>query len=330
MSTRPPAPTFKPFNLTLIQLGQISADKAANLKHARDMIRRAANDEGTNGNTQGRPDLIVLPVSFSPLHPSQRSAKDPTRVTLQECFNSPYGHVHFPVYAESIGFRKGEKYDIDASQSESVKMLSEAAKTEGVWLLGGSIPEKDPSDGNVYNTSTVYSPQGELVATHRKVHLFDIDIPGKITFKESETLTGGSTTNFFDTEFARVGLGICYDVRFPELAAISARCQVLIYPGAFNMTTGPLHWELLQRARAVDNQVYFSMCSPARDLTAGYHAWGHSLVVDPMGSKLVEAEDGEAILHTRIDPKTFNDARAGIPVTVQRRFDVYPDVSEGL
>ncbi|KAH9056643.1 carbon-nitrogen hydrolase [Lactarius vividus] len=315
MSTRPPAPTFKPFNLTLIQLGQIGADKAANLKHARDMIRKAANDEGTNGNTQGKPDLIVLP----------------------ECFNSPYGHVHFPVYAESIGFRKGEKYDVDASQSESVKMLSEAAKTEGVWLLGGSIPEKDPSDGNVYNTSTVYSPQGELVATHRKVHLFDIDIPGKITFKESETLTGGSTTNFFDTgellqdpEFARIGLGICYDVRFPELAAISARCQVLIYPGAFNMTTGPLHWELLQRARAVDNQVYFSMCSPARDLTAGYHAWGHSLVVDPMGSKLVEAEDGETILHTRIDPKTFNDARAGIPVTVQRRFDIYPDVSKGL
>ncbi|KAI9456248.1 carbon-nitrogen hydrolase [Lactarius psammicola] len=308
MSTRPPAPTFKPFNLALIQLGQIGADKAANLKHARDMIRKAANGEGTNGNTQGKPDLIVLP----------------------ECFNSPYGHVHFPVYAESIGFRKGEKYDVGASQSESVKMLSEAAKTEGVWLLGGSIPERDSSDGNVYNTSTVYSPQGELVATHRKVHLFDIDIPGKITFKESETLTGGSTTNFFDTEFARVGLGICYDVRFPELATISARCQVLIYPGAFNMTTGPLHWELLQRARAVDNQVYFSMCSPARDLTAGYHAWGHSLVVDPMGSKLVEAEDGETILYTRIDPKTFNDARAGIPVTVQRRFDVYPDVSKGL
>jgi len=113
---------------------------------------------------------------------------------------------------------------------------------------------------------------------------------------------------------------------------ISARqgCQVLIYPGAFNMTTGPLHWELLQRARALDNQVYFSMCSPARDLTAGYHAWGHSLIVDPMGSKLIEAEDGETILHTRIDPKTFDDARAGIPVTIQRRFDVYPDVSNGL
>lgn len=309
MSTVPPAPAFKPFNLALIQLGQIGADKRANLDHARDMISRAASGEGVGGG-QGKPDLIVLP----------------------ECFNSPYGHVHFPVYAEPIDFKQGEKYNVEASKSESVKVLSEMAKTEGVWLLGGSIPEKDPSDGKVYNTSTVYSPQGELVAIHRKVHLFDIDIPGKITFKESETLTGGSTVNYFDTEFARVGLGICYDVRFPELAMISARqgCHVLIYPGAFNLTTGPLHWELLVRARAVDNQVYFSMCSPARDLTAGYHAWGHSLVVDPMGSKLVEAEDGEAILHTRIDPKTFNDARAGIPVTVQRRFDVYPDVSKGL
>ncbi|KAI0303463.1 carbon-nitrogen hydrolase [Multifurca ochricompacta] len=318
MSSFPPPPAFKPFNLALIQLGQIGPDKAANLKHARDMIRKAANGEGEGA--QGKPDLIVLP----------RWAKD-RFVTLQECFNSPYGHTHFPVYAEPIEFKSGGKYNIEASQSESVKMLSEAAKSEGVWLLGGSIPERDPSNGNIYNTSTVYSPQGELVVTHRKVHLFDIDIPGKITFKESETLTGGSTTNFFDTEFARVGLGICYDVRFPELAMISARqgCQVLIYPGAFNTTTGPLHWELLQRARAIDNQVYFSMCSPARDLTAGYHAWGHSLVVDPMGSKLVEAEDGETILHTRINPKTFNDARAGIPVTTQRRFDVYLDVSKG-
>ncbi|KAI0270783.1 carbon-nitrogen hydrolase [Russula aff. rugulosa BPL654] len=336
MSTIPPAPTFKPFNLALIQLGQIGADKRANLKHARDMIRRAAGGEGVGGGAQGKkPDLIVLPVRE---HSSSTSVCS-VHTKRNNCLSLYIGmlqlalwHVHFPVYAEPIEFKQGEKYDVEASKSESVKVLSEAAKTEGVWLLGGSIPEKDPSDGNVYNTSTVYSPQGELVAIHRKVHLFDIDIPGKITFKESETLTGGSTVNHFDTEFARVGLGICYDVRFPELAMISARqgCHVLIYPGAFNMTTGPLHWELLVRARAVDNQVFFSMCSPARDLTAGYHAWGHSLVVDPMGSKLVEAEDGEAILHTRIDPKTFNDARAGIPVTVQRRFDVYPDVSKGL
>ncbi|KIJ69545.1 hypothetical protein HYDPIDRAFT_179322 [Hydnomerulius pinastri MD-312] len=299
-------PTFSKFSLALIQLGSAGHGddskevKAANLKHATQKIEEAAS--GVN-----KPDLIVLP----------------------ECFNSPYGHVHFPVYAETIGFVPGQEYDVNTSQSQSVKMLSEAAKKHAVWLIGGSIPERDAVDDKVYNTCTVFSPSGALVAIHRKVHLFDIDIPGKIKFKESETLTGGSSTTFFDTNFARIGLGICYDVRFPELAMIAARkgCQVLIYPGAFNTTTGPLHWELLQRSRAVDNQVFFSMCSPARDENAGYQAWGHSMVVDPLGKILSEADKGEQIIHVTIDPETFHTARGGIPVTTQRRFDVYPDVS---
>ncbi|KAJ7046509.1 carbon-nitrogen hydrolase [Mycena alexandri] len=300
---------FKPFRLALIQLGNVTPNKSDNLKHAREMILKAAA-------SAKKPDLIVLP----------------------ECFNSPYGHVHFPVYAEKIGFT-GKPYNIAETQSESVKMLSSVAKETNTWLIGGrfqspkcSIPERDVQGQDLYNTCTVYNPNGDLVAMHRKVHLFDIDIPGKITFKESETLTGGSTTNFFDTEFARIGLGICYDIRFPELAMISARqgAHVLIYPGAFNMTTGPLHWELLQRARAVDNQVFFAMCSPARDMTAGYHAWGHSMVVDPMAKVLVEAAETEDIIYADIDPTVMESARAGIPVTVQRRFDVYTDVSQSV
>ncbi|KAI0029320.1 carbon-nitrogen hydrolase [Vararia minispora EC-137] len=314
------APEFKPFKLALIQLGQVTNDKAANLKHAREMIRKAVAGEGVGA--QSRPGLVVLP----------------------ECFNSPYGIKSFPIHAEEIGFKRGEKYDISGSKSDSVKMLSSAAKEEGIWLLGGSIPERDTSDNKLYNTATVYSPQGDLVAIHRKVHLFDIDIPGKITFKESETLTGGNSFNYFDTgpllphlrphatDSARIGLGICYDVRFPEQAMVAARqgAQVCIYPGAFNTTTGPLHWELLARARALDNEVYFALCSPARDLSADYHAWGHSMIVDPMGVKLIEAGAEETIVHASIDPQKFREARTGIPVTVQRRFDVYPDVSKGF
>ncbi|KAI0693894.1 carbon-nitrogen hydrolase [Cytidiella melzeri] len=301
MSTLPP--TFKPFNLALVQLGQITADKSANLQHARDMILKAAQGSANDE----KPDVIVLP----------------------ECFNSPYGHVHFPVYAETIGFEPGKQFETGKTESESVKVLSETAKETGIWLIGGTIPER-AIDGKLYNTAVVFSPEGELVATHRKVHLFDIDIPGKIKFKESETLTGGSSNTWFDTPFARIGLGICYDVRFPELAAISARngCQVCIYPGAFNTTTGPLHWELLQRARAIDNEIYFAMCSPARDVTAPYHAWGHSMVVNPMGEVIAETEHDEDIVYAHIDPETFAQTRAGIPVTTQRRFDVYPDVSK--
>lgn len=254
--------------------------------------------------------------------------KKPNLIVLPECFNSPYGHVHFPVYAENIGFAASKPYDITKSESESVKMLSSAAKETGSWIIGGSIPERDVTDDKVYNTCTVYDPNGNLVAIHRKLHLFDIDIPGKIKFKESESLTGGNSLNYFDTDFARIGLGICYDARFPEMAMIYARkgCDVLIYPGAFNTTTGPLHWELVQRSRAVDNQVYFAMCSPARDPKADYQAWGHSMVVNPIGEILKEASEGEEIIFADIDPQATKEARAGIPVTVQRRFDVYPDV----
>ncbi|KAF5324889.1 hypothetical protein D9611_004411 [Ephemerocybe angulata] len=111
---------------------------------------------------------------------------------------------------------------------------------------------------------------------------------------------------------------------------IAARqgCHALIYPAAFNLTTGPLHWELLQRSRANDNQVFVSMCSPARDMSAGYHAWGHSMVVDPIGKVIAEAQEGEEIVYADIDPKVLEETRSGIPVTTQRRFDVYADVSK--
>ncbi|KAF9562125.1 carbon-nitrogen hydrolase [Agrocybe pediades] len=297
------AAPLRAFTLALIQLGSIGSNKSDNLRHAQQMILRASHGQGS----AKKPDLIVLP----------------------ECFNSPYGHTHFPKYAEVIGFTPGKPYDASRSGSETVRMLSSIARQVQSWIIGGSIPERDEGSDKIYNTCTVYNPKGELVAMHRKVHLFDIDIPGKIKFKESETLTGGTTLNSFDAEFGRIGLGICYDIRFPEMAMISARqgCQVLIYPGAFNMTTGPLHWELLQRSRAVGNHVFMAMCSPARDLSAGYHAWGHSMVVDPMGRVLCEAAEGEEIIYVDIDPKVLEETRAGIPVTVQRRFDVYKDVS---
>nr|KYP32145.1 Omega-amidase NIT2 [Cajanus cajan] len=232
-----------------------------------------------------------------------------------EIWNSPYSNDSFPVYAEDI--------DAGAGASPSTAMLSELSRLLKITIVGGSIPER--SGGRLYNTCCVFGTDGKLLAKHRKIHLFDIDIPGKITFVESKTLTAGETPTIVDTEVGRIGIGICYDIRFPELAMIYAArgAHLLCYPGAFNMTTGPLHWELLQRSRATDNQLYVATCSPARDTGSGYVAWGHSTLVGPFGEVLATTEHEEAIIIAEIDYSILEQRRTNLPVTKQRRGDLY-------
>ncbi|KAI9771086.1 MAG: hypothetical protein M1840_002437 [Geoglossum simile] len=285
----------KRLKLALVQLAA-GADKAANLGRARVRVLEASKAGAR---------LIVLP----------------------ECFNSPYGTQFFSRYAETL-----LPSPPSADASPSFHALSALAKEAGAFLVGGSIPEYEPATGKYYNTSLTFSPAGALLATHRKVHLFDIDIPGKITFRESDSLSPGSKVTIVDLpEYGKVGIAICYDVRFPELAMVAARkgCFALIYPGAFNMTTGPLHWQLQARARAVDNQVYVALCSPARDLKASYHAWGHSLVADPNAEVVAETDEKEGIVYAEMSGEKIDEVRNGIPIYSQRRFDVYPDISEG-
>lgn len=248
-------------------------------------------------------------------------------IVLPECFNSPYGCQYFPKYAESILPTPPAK-----DHAPSWHALSSIAADAKAYLVGGSIPEFVPDTKKYYNTSLVFSPKGELIATHRKMHLFDIDIPGKITFKESEVLSPGDKVTIVDLpDYGKIALAICYDVRFPELAMIGARkgAFMLVYPGAFNMTTGPMHWALLGRARAVDNQVYVAFCSPARDMNATYHAWGHTMVIDPNAEILAEADEEETIVYVDLEESKIEETRRGIPIYDQRRFDVYPDISMG-
>ncbi|KAK3995022.1 nitrilase family protein [Cladorrhinum sp. PSN332] len=290
-SATPPLLLKKPVKLACVQLASTS-DKERNLSHAADKVREAASAGAK---------IVVLP----------------------ECFNSPYGCDYFPSYAE--------KLLPSPEQSPSFQALSQIARDNQVYLVGGSIPELH-GDSEYYNTSLIFSPSGEHLASHRKVHLFDIDIPGGITFKESDVLSPGNKVTIVDLpDYGRIGVAICYDIRFPELATIAARhgCFALIYPGAFNTVTGPKHWRLLGQARAVDNQLYVALCSPARDTKATYHAWGHSLIVDPMASVLVEADENETIVSAELDGEKIESARKGIPLRDQRRFDVYPDVSQG-
>jgi predicted amidohydrolase len=285
----------KPVKLALVQLA-CTADKARNLSHARNKVLEAVRQHNAG--------IVVLP----------------------ECFNSPYGTKYFSDYAETLLPSPPTE-----AQSPTFHALSKLAQEAKVYLVGGSIPEFETSTKNLYNTSMTFSPSGKLLATHRKVHLFDIDIPGKIKFKESDVLSPGNQITIIDLpEYGKIAIAICYDVRFPELATIAARkgAFLLLYPGAFNTTTGPAHWELLARSRAVDNELYVGLCSPARDMSADYHAWGHSMVVDPNAEILQQLDENEGVVAVELKSERIQEVRKGIPVYDQRRFDVYADISK--
>jgi len=202
-------------------------------------------------------------------------------------------------------------------------MLQEVAKHYKVYVIGGSIPEKEGD--KLFNTSVSFDPLGNIIGKHRKVHLFDIDVPGKIRFVESETLTAGNSLTILDTEFCKIGVGICYDIRFAELALLycAQGAKFLVYPGAFNMTTGPPHWELLQRGRALDNQLYVATVSPARDPNADYTAWGHSSVVNPWGEVIATTDEKPNIVYADIALSRVDEVRSQIPVLQQKRKDIY-------
>jgi predicted amidohydrolase len=232
-------------------------------------------------------------------------------VVLPEMFNCPYVARLFPEYAESY------------PEGETFSMLSAAARAHNIYLVGGSVPEREGD--RVYNSSFVFGPAGQLLGRHRKVHLFDVDLPGGVRVKESSTLGAGREVTVIKTGLGAIGVAICYDIRFPELMRlmVAGGAQVLVIPGAFNMTTGPAHWEMLHRCRAVDNQVYVIAASPARDTGAPYVAYGHSMVVDPWGNVVSRAAEEEEILLGHIDPDRIERVRRELPLLKHRRTDLY-------
>lgn len=235
----------------------------------------------------------------------------PDFVILPEMFYCPYQTENFPIYAEEEG-------------GPIWQQLSAYAKQYGVYLIGGSMPEKD-AEGNVYNTCYVFDREGKQIGKHRKVHLFDIDVKGGQTFKESDTLTAGDSDTVFDTEFGKMGVMLCFDIRFPELSRMMVNdgARIVFVPAAFNMTTGPAHWELSFRTRALDNQIYMVGCAPARDVSAGYISWGHSIVTDPWGRVTGMLDENEGILLAELDMDYEEQVREELPLLKSRRKDIY-------
>ncbi|MDO5848961.1 MAG: carbon-nitrogen hydrolase family protein [Methanobrevibacter sp.] len=238
-------------------------------------------------------------------------AKNADFIVLPEMFNCPYENEKFIEYCEN-----GKK-------SETVAKISEMARLNNVYILAGSISEQENS--NIYNTSYFFNRNGEMIAKHRKMHLFDIDVKDKIYFKESDTLTAGNEITVAETDFGKIGIGICYDIRFPELARLMVNegAEILFYPGAFNLTTGPAHWELLFRARALDNQVYCVGVAPALDKEANYNSYGHSIITNPWGEVVVEGDYGEELIIGKIDLDEIKRIREELPLLKNKRNDIY-------
>lgn len=229
---------------------------------------------------------------------------------LPEMFCCPYNNLCFREYGEE---ENGIAY----------RELSDAAKSNNIYVVGGSLPELD---GNkVYNTSYAFDREGKQIGKHRKVHLFDIDIEGGQYFKESDVLSSGNKITVFETEFCKIGLAICYDIRFPELSRLMVLegADVIIVPGAFNMTTGPAHWETLFKSRALDNQAYTIGVAPARDYEASYHSYGNSIVASPWGDIINRMDEREGYIIQEIDLDKVRKIRNELPLLQHIRKDMY-------
>lgn len=189
------------------------------------------------------------------------------------------------------------------------------ARELGIHLVAGSILERGDPNGKAFNTSCLFAPSGELVAGYRKIHLFDVDLPGRVQVRESDTRAHGSDPVVATTELGSIGLSICYDLRFPELyrALMRGGAIIVTIPSAFTAPTGQAHWEALLRARAIENQMYVIAPNQFGRNPHGFQDYGNTMIVDPWGQVLSRAGTHEAIVHATVDLEHLATVRREMP-----------------
>ena len=221
-------------------------------------------------------------------------------VMLPEIFISPYD------------VRRFKKIVIN-DKDHLIKTFSELSLKKKMMIVAGSVVER--SGRNLYNTSFIFE-KGRLIGKYRKTHLFDVDIKGKITFQESSVFKPGNIAKTFNTSFGKIGVVICFDLRFPEMVRSLAKqgAKMIFAPAAFSHITGPLHWELIVRARAMDSQSFVFACSPALNKKYSYQAWGHSAIVDPYGVVVNMLGFKSGILCEEINLNLVEKVRKEIPI----------------
>jgi len=218
-----------------------------------------------------------------------------------------------------LGPRKRHPEVAEPIPGETSEVLSRLAARYRFWLVGGSYLEALPGSERFHNTCVVFNPDGDLVARYRKLHLFDVEVDGK-TYEESATVASGDDVVVTTVAGVAVGLTICYDLRFPELyRRLCARgARLITMPAAFTMETGKDHWEVLLRARAIENQVYVLAAAQGGAHPGGRRTYGHSVLIDPWGAIVAEFDQGAGIVVGDVDPARIKAVRAELPALSHR------------
>ena len=208
----------------------------------------------------------------------------------------------------------------ETTDGELAGFFADAARELGIWVHAGSFHEAGPDDQHTYNTSLIFSPQGELTATYRKIHLYDVEIAGRVSYQESRSVAPGDQAVVTEIAGVPTGLSICYDLRFPELyrRLAVAGARVLVVPAAFMMHTGRDHWEILLRARAIENQCYVIAAGQIGDHEPARTCFGRSMVIDPWGTILTQAPDAITIATADLDLDRLEQIRTELPSLANR------------
>jgi len=198
------------------------------------------------------------------------------------------------------------------------EFMAALARQHGLWLIGGTLPMASGNADKVLNSSLVFDPQGQQVARYDKIHLFNFS-RGEENFDEARTIEYGSEVKTFEAPFGRVGLSVCYDLRFPELYRAMGECALIVMPAAFTFTTGQAHWETLLRARAIENQCYLLASAQGGRHVNGRRTWGHSMLIDPWGEIISVCPEGEGLVIGDIDPHRLQYVRESLPALRHRK-----------
>jgi nitrilase len=228
--------------------------------------------------------------------------------------------VLLPEYWPIMGMRDTDKVahaeTLGAGPIQAV--MAELAQQHGIWLIGGTLPLVAPEAGKVLNTTLVFDPAGQRVARYDKIHLFSFT-KGDESYDEARTIVPGEQVQTFDAPFGKVGLSVCYDLRFPELYRAMGECKLIVVPAAFTYPTGQSHWETLLRARAIENQCYVLAAAQGGTHRNGRRTWGHSMLIDPWGEIKSVVDEGEGIAIGVIEPHLLDKVRESLPALLHRK-----------